>query len=107
MGFMDIIPATEPKHLTSDTTFSNYILIAGSYSKITKLYGLTKFSTEEVMDKLDIFQSRFGKIDKFGWWGLEIILVDVGMQIYLHVVQRIMSKSRSSFDFSRSGTSGN
>ena len=26
-GFMDIIPATAPKRLTSDTTFSNYILI--------------------------------------------------------------------------------
>ena len=30
-------------------------------------------TTEEVMDKLDMFQSRFGKIDKFGWWDLEII----------------------------------
>ena len=28
------------------------------------------------MDKLDIFQSGFGKIDEFGWWYLEIILVD-------------------------------
>ena len=27
IGFMDIIPATSPKHLTSETTFSNHILI--------------------------------------------------------------------------------
>ena len=27
-----------------------------------------------------MFQSRFGKIDKFGWWNLEIISADVGMQ---------------------------
>ena len=28
------------------------------------------------MDKLDIIQSRFGKIDEFGWWDLERILAD-------------------------------
>ena len=68
--FMDIIPSTAPKKLISDTTFSNYLLIVDAYSKIKKLYGVEKISTEEVMDNLDIFQSRFGKIDKFGWWDL-------------------------------------
>ena len=28
-------------------------------------------TTEEVMDKLDIFQDRFSKVDGFGWWDLE------------------------------------
>ena len=32
------------------------------------------------MDKLDIFQSRFGEIDEFGWWNLEIISADAGTQ---------------------------
>ena len=32
------------------------------------------------MDKLDMFQSRFGKIDEFRWWGLERVSVDVGTQ---------------------------
>ena len=32
------------------------------------------------MDKLDIFQSRFGKIDEFGWWELERISADAGTQ---------------------------
>ena len=32
------------------------------------------------MDKLDMFKSRFGKIDEFGWWDLEIISADAGMQ---------------------------
>ena len=32
------------------------------------------------MDKFGMFQSRFGKIDKFGWWELEIISSDAGMQ---------------------------
>ena len=27
-----------------------------------------------------MFQSRSGKIDKFGWWDLEIILADAGTQ---------------------------
>ena len=32
------------------------------------------------MDKLDMFQSRFGKIDQFGWWDLERISSDAGTQ---------------------------
>ena len=32
------------------------------------------------MDKLDMFQSRFGKIDEFGWWDLERISADAGTQ---------------------------
>ena len=71
--FMDIIPSTAPESMTSDTTFSNYLLIVDAYSKILKLYGMEKIKTEEVMDKLDMFQSRFRKIDEFGWWDLERI----------------------------------
>ena len=76
--FMDIVPSTSPKSLTSDTTFSNYLLTVDAYSKIPKLYGTEKITTEEVMDKLDMFQSRFGKIDEFGWWDLERISADAG-----------------------------
>ena len=78
--FMDIIPSTEPKSLTNDKTFSNYLLIVDAYSKITKIYGMGNITTAEVMDKLDMFQSRFGKIDQFGWWDLERISADAGMQ---------------------------
>ena len=41
---------------------------------------MEKITTEEVMDKLDMFQSRFGKIDQFGWWDLGRISTDVGTQ---------------------------
>ena len=78
--FMDIVPSTSPKMLTSDTTFSNYLLIVDAYYKIPKLYGMENITTEEVMDKLDMFQSRFGKIDEFGWWDLERISADTGTQ---------------------------
>ena len=77
---MDIVPAAAPKRLTSETFFSNYILIVYTYSKIPKYYGMDRITTEEVMDKLDMFQSRFGKIDEFSWWGLEIISEDAGKQ---------------------------
>ena len=63
---MDIIPSTAPKRLTSETTFSIYPLIVYVYSKIPKLYGMDKITTEEVIDNLDMFQNRFGEIDKFG-----------------------------------------
>ena len=66
--------------MTSDTTFSNYLLIVDAYSKITELYGMEKITTEEVMEKLDIFQSRFGKIDQFGWCDLERFSADAGTQ---------------------------
>ena len=70
---MDIIPSTAPKILTSDTTSFHCLLIFDAYSRIPKLYGMEKITTEEVMDKPDMFQSGFGKIDEFGWWDLEII----------------------------------
>ena len=77
---MDIIPATTPKSLTTETNFQNYLLIVDAYYKIPKLYGMENITTAEVMDKLDMFQSRFGKIDQFGWWDLERISEDAGTQ---------------------------
>ena len=47
-----------------------------AYYKIPKLYGMENITTAEVMDKLDMFQSRFRKIDQFGWWDLERISAD-------------------------------
>ena len=41
---------------------------------------MEKITTEEVMDKLDMFQSRFWKIDQFGWLDLEIFSADAGTQ---------------------------
>ena len=68
---MDVITSTAPKSLASDTYFSNDLLIVNDYSKTRKLYGVDKITTEEVMDKLYMFQSRFGKFDEFGWWDSE------------------------------------
>ena len=56
---MDVIPTTAPKGFTSETTFSNYFLVVYAYSKIPKHYGMDRITTEEVMDNLDMFQSRF------------------------------------------------
>ena len=33
-----------------------------------------------MMDKLDMFQDRFEKVYKFGWWDLERISADAGTQ---------------------------
>ena len=48
--FMDIITATPPKILTSETNLSTYIV--DSYKKNTKLYGRERITTGEMMDKL-------------------------------------------------------
>ena len=44
-----------------------------AYYKIPKLYGIENITTEEVMDKLDMFQEIFGKVGEFGWWDMDII----------------------------------
>ena len=44
---------------------------------------MENIKTEEVLDKLDMFQSRIGKIDQFGWWYLEIFSADAGTQFTL------------------------
>ena len=41
---------------------------------------MEKITTEEVMDKLDMFQSRFENTDQFGWWDLERISADADTQ---------------------------
>ena len=41
---------------------------------------MENITTAEVMDKLDMFQSRSGNIDQFGWWDLERISADAGTQ---------------------------
>ena len=70
---MDIIPATSSKSWSKDTNFANYILIVYSYSNVPKLYGMENITIEEVMDKIDMFQVIFGKVDEFGWWDMETI----------------------------------
>ena len=57
---------------------------------------MENITTEEVTDKLDMFQARFGKVDEFGWWYMERIQTDAGMQfkskefqqgLYIHEVR--------------------
>ena len=50
------------------------------YYKIPKLYGMGNITTEEIMDKLDMFQEFFGKLDELGWWYMDIIQTDAGTQ---------------------------
>ena len=61
--FMDIIRTTVPKSLTKEANFKNYLLIVEAYSKIPKLYGMENITTAEVIEKLDMFQYRFGLHD--------------------------------------------
>ena len=44
--FVDIMLETARIVLTSETTFSNYILIVNAYSKIPKLYGMERITAE-------------------------------------------------------------
>ena len=88
--FIDIIPSISSKILTKDTTFSNYLLIVDYYSKLTKVYGMENTTTEEVINKLYIFQSIFRKVDEFGWWDMEIIQTDAGTQFTSREFQEVL-----------------
>ena len=79
--FIETITATSSKSLTKDTTFYNHLLIVDAHSKITKTYGMENITTEEVMDKLDMFQARIGKVDEFGCWDMERIKTGAGTQL--------------------------
>ena len=51
-----------------------------AYSKIPQLYGMENITTEEVMDKIDMFQTIFGKVYEFCWWDMERLQTDAGTQ---------------------------
>ena len=59
---MDTIPSISSKHLTKDTTFDNYLLIVDTCSESPELFVMENITTEDVMDNLDMFQARFGKL---------------------------------------------
>ena len=60
---MVTIPSTSSRSLTKDTTFDNHLLIVEDYYMIPKLYEMENITTEEVMDKLDMLQARFVKVE--------------------------------------------
>ena len=48
---------------------------------------MENITTEEVMNTLDMFQEKFGKVDEFVWWDMERIQTDTGMQFNLKEFQ--------------------
>ena len=57
---------------------------------------MENITTEKIINKQEIFQSRFGKVDGFGWWYLDPIQTDASTQftskdfqegLYVRVVQ--------------------
>ena len=65
---METIAETFLKLLTSETNFSNYLLIIDAYSNPPKLYRTEIITTDEVMGESYMFQARFRKVDEFDWW---------------------------------------
>ena len=78
---MDIIPATSSKNSTKDTNFGNYLII---------VYGMEIITTEEVIDKLYMFQARFGKVGEFGWWDMGISQNCSGVQFTSKEFQELL-----------------
>ena len=72
-------------------TFANYFLIVDAYSKISKRFKMENITTKEVMDKLDMFQGRSGKVLEFGWWDMEIIQTDAGAHFTSKEFQEFLS----------------
>ena len=88
---MVITPYISFKSLTKDTNFSNHLLIVGAYSKLPIIHVKENINTEEVMDKLDMFQEIFGKVDTFVWQDLEKIQTDDGINFDSEEFQKGLS----------------
>ena len=58
---MEIIPDLSSKNLTKYTTIDNYLLTVDVYYKLPRIYGMENITTEEVMEKLDIFNPHLEK----------------------------------------------
>ena len=61
MGFLGHHPRHIFQILTKYTNFADYLLIVDAYSKLPRIYGMENIATEEVIDKLDMFQYIFEK----------------------------------------------
>ena len=88
---MGIIPVIAFKILKKYNNFDNYLLILDAYSRLPRPCGMESITAEEVMDKLNIFQSKFGKLDEFVWWDLEIIQTDTDRQFISKEFQKGLS----------------
>ena len=63
-----------------NANFSNYLLIVDDYYNIWKLYEMKNITTEEVMNKLNMFQARLWKVDKCFCLYMERIQTDSNTQ---------------------------
>ena len=43
------------------------------------------------MDKLDMFQERFVKLDEFGWWDMQRIKTEASNQFTSKEIQEVLS----------------
>ena len=55
---------------------------------------MENITTEEFMDKIDMFQAIFGKVNEFGWWYMEIIQTDANMRFTYKEFQEGLSVHR-------------
>ena len=52
---------------------------------------MESITTEGVMEKLDMFQAIFGKVDEFGWGDMERVQTDAGTQFTSNEFQEGLS----------------
>ena len=52
---------------------------------------MENITTEGVIDKSDMFQARFRKVDEFSWWDMDRIKTDAGMQFTSKYLQEVLS----------------
>ena len=103
---MDILPSTAPKSLTSDTTFSNYLLLGDSYPKIPNLYGMVWRKSQH----MKLWKTGYVSIQIWNNWRFWVAVfiknfIRCRYEFYIDRVQRRMPDSQSSFSVSGTWTS--
>ncbi|MGH7973946.1 MAG: hypothetical protein ACREBR_00370 [bacterium] len=78
--FLDIIPNAASLSLTPRTYFSHYLLCVCRYSRQPYMHGMQHLTTQGVLEGLQAFAVRFGRIDEVGYLDFERIQSDAGPQ---------------------------
>ncbi|MGH7955157.1 MAG: hypothetical protein ACREOZ_04270, partial [Gloeomargaritales cyanobacterium] len=78
--FLDLIPNPASTSITPRTYFSHYLLCVCRYSRQPFLHGLSGLTTQDVLEGIQAFAIRYGKIDEVGYFDFKRIQTDAGPQ---------------------------
>ncbi|MGH7974583.1 MAG: hypothetical protein ACREBR_03575 [bacterium] len=78
--FLYIMPNAASQSLTPRTFFSHYLLCVRRYSRHPYMHGMRHRTTQDILEGLQAFAVRFGRIDEVGYLYFKRVQSDAGPQ---------------------------